>query len=89
MTESEIFTMDGGKCIARVRGFNPFFCDKYDITKHPMYQSLLDAHTDDEDGGKKYTFDIAAFTRGIRKRNKAVVSGDTAVEVFESKTENK
>ena len=87
MTESEIFTMDGGKCIARVRGFHPFFCDKYDITAHPMYGSLLDAHTGDPDGGKKYTFDIAAYTRGIRKRNKAVVSGDTAVEVYESKTE--
>ena len=85
MTSEEIYTMDGGKCIARVRGFHPFFCDKYDITKHPMYGCLLDAHMNKPDE-KKFTFDIAAYTRGIRKQQKAVVSGDTTVEIYEAKT---
>ena len=87
MTAEEIYTMDGGKCIARVRGFHPFFCDKYDITKHPMYGCLLDAHMDKPDEAK-FTFDIAAYTQSIRKQQKAVVSGDTAVDVYEAKTGN-
>ena len=86
MTSEEIFTMDRGKCIARVGGFHPFFCDKYDITKHPMYGCLLDAHMGKPDEAK-FTFDIEAYTRSIRKQQKAVVSGDTAVEVYEAKTE--
>lgn len=84
MTEAEIAAMDGDKCIVQIRGFYPFFSDKYDITKHPMYRSLLDAHTDDKDHGKAYTFDIAAYTRRIRKQNKAAVSKDTVVEVYEA-----
>ena len=83
MTSEEIYTMDGGKCIARVRGFHPFFCDKYDITKHPMYGCLLDAHMDKPDEAK-FTFDIAAYTHSIRKQQKATVSGDTVVDVYEA-----
>lgn len=85
MTSEEIFTMDRGKCIARVGGFHPFFCDKYDITKHPMYGCLLDAHMGKPDE-KKFTFDIAAYTHSIRKQQKATVSGDTVVDVYEAKT---
>lgn len=39
MSQDEIATMDGGKCILQVRGVRPFFSEKYDITKHPRYKS--------------------------------------------------
>lgn len=87
MTSEEIFTMDRGKCIARVGGFHPFFADKYDITRHPMYGCLLDSHMGKPDE-KKFTFDLAAYTRGISRHSKAAVSADTAVEVYEAKTGN-
>ncbi len=87
MTSEEIFTMDRGKCIARVGGFHPFFADKYDITRHPMYGCLLDSHMGKTDE-KKFTFDLAAYTRGISRHSKAAVSADTAVEVYEAKTGN-
>ena len=32
MSQDEIATMDGGKCILQVRGVRPFFSEKYDIT---------------------------------------------------------
>ena len=37
MSQDEIATMDGGKCILQVRGVRPFFSEKYDITRHPRY----------------------------------------------------
>lgn len=88
MTSEEIFTMDRGKCIARVGGFHPFFCDKYDITKHPMYGCLLDSHMGKPDEAT-FTFDIAAYTHSIRKQQKATVSGDTVVEVYDTKSGSK
>ena len=42
MTQDEIATMDGGKCILQVRG-EAVFLKKYDITKHPRYKYLSDA----------------------------------------------
>ena len=38
MSQDEIATMDGGKCILQVCGVRPFFSEKYDITKHPRYK---------------------------------------------------
>ncbi len=35
MSQDEIATMDGGKCILQVRGVRPFFSEKYDITRTP------------------------------------------------------
>lgn len=81
MTEAELHAMDGDKCITLIRGFYPFFTSKYDITRHPMYGSLLDANP-------KAAFDIAAHVRGIAKANKATVSAETVVEVYEARTEN-
>ena len=43
MSQDEIATMDGGKCILQVRGVRPFFSEKYDITRHPRYKYLSDA----------------------------------------------
>ena len=54
MSQDEIATMDGGKCILQVRGVRPFFSEKYDITRHPRYQYLSDAD-------KKNTFDVDSY----------------------------
>lgn len=54
MSMDELAVMDGNKCILQVRGVRPFFSDKYDITKHPMYKYLSDADP-------KNAFDIEAF----------------------------
>ena len=56
MSQDEIATMDGGKCILQVRGVRPFFSEKYDITKHPRYKYLSDAD-------KKNTFDVEDICR--------------------------
>ena len=50
MTQDEIATMDGSKCILQVRGVRPFISDKFDITAHPNYKYLSDFD-------KKNTFD--------------------------------
>lgn len=42
MTVDEIAQMRRRKCILQISGVRPFFSDKYDITKHPMYQELSD-----------------------------------------------
>ena len=42
MTQDEIATMDGSKCILQVRGVRPFISDKFDITAHPNYKYLSD-----------------------------------------------
>jgi len=52
MTESEIMTMDGNKCILQLRGLPPFFSPKYDLKKHPNYKYTAEAD-------KKNAFDIA------------------------------
>ena len=43
MTQDELATMDGGKCILQIRGVRPFLSDKFDLTKHPNYKYLSDA----------------------------------------------
>ena len=43
-----------GKMFLQLRGARPFLSDKYDITKHPIFQCIADA--DD-----KNAFDIEAF----------------------------
>ena len=69
MTQDEMSIMDGGKCILQVRGVRPFFSDKYDITKHPMYKSLSDYD-------KKNTFDVERYV-GSRMK----LTADTTVNV--------
>ena len=44
MTMDELAVMDGSKCILQIRGERPFFSRKYDLTKHPNYRHLADAH---------------------------------------------
>ena len=43
MTQDELATMDGGKCLLQIRGVRPFLSDKFDLTKHPNYKYLSDA----------------------------------------------
>ena len=54
MSQDEIATMDGGKCILQVRGVRPFFSNKYDICKHKNYKYLSDYD-------KKNIFDIEKY----------------------------
>ena len=54
MSQDELATMDGNKCILQLRGVRPFLSDKYDITKHLNFKYTADA--DD-----KNAFDIEAF----------------------------
>ena len=55
-SQDELAVMDGGKCILQLRGVRPFLSDKYDITRHKMYQSLSDEHL-------KKAFDIGAYVK--------------------------
>ena len=34
----ELAVLDGDKCILQLRGVRPFLSDKYDVTRHPLYQ---------------------------------------------------
>ncbi len=43
MTPAELGTMDGAYCICQIRGSQPFYSKKYDITKHPRYHMLADS----------------------------------------------
>lgn len=39
MSMDELAVMDDSKCIVQLRGVRPFLSDKYDLTKHPNWQS--------------------------------------------------
>jgi type IV secretion system protein VirD4 len=54
MTVDELAVMDGGHCILQVRGVRPFYSEKYDITKHPLYKYL-------EEYDKLNTFDVGKY----------------------------
>ena len=70
MSQDELATMDGGKCILQLRGVRPFLSSKYDITKHPNYR-----YTSDYD--KKNAFDIERFLSHQLK-----LKPDDAFEVY-------
>lgn len=76
MSQDEIATMDGGKCILQVRGVRPFFSDKYDITRHPRYKYLSDAD-------KKNTFDVDRYLSSMRRKKKRVVSEAETFELYD------
>lgn len=48
MSKDELFVMDGDRCIMQIRGAQPFFSKKYDITEHPNYKYLSDANKRNE-----------------------------------------
>ena len=78
MTQDEIATMDGGKCILQVRGVRPFFSKKYDITKHPRYKYLSDAD-------KKNSFDVEKYIRAQRKKKRSspVIAPEEAFDLYD------
>lgn len=49
MTETELLTMDNKHCVYILRGMDPFFAAKFDLTRHPNYPQCGDA-----DEGKRY-----------------------------------
>ena len=75
MSQDEIATMDGGKCILQVRGVRPFFSEKYDITRHPRYQYLSDAD-------KKNTFDVDSYLSSLRRKKRRVVTEDEPFDLY-------
>ena len=72
MTQDEIATMDGSKCILQVRGVRPFISDKFDITAHPNYKYLSDFD-------KKNIFDPEKEL----KRRPAVVGQNEVFDYYE------
>ena len=76
MSQDEIATMDGGKCILQVRGVRPFFSEKSDITKHPRYKYLSDAD-------KKNTFDVDRYLSSMRRKKQRVVSEAETFELYD------
>ena len=76
MSQDEIATMDGGKCILQVRGVRPFFSEKYDITRHPRYKYLSDAD-------KKNTFDVDSYLSSLRRKKRRVVTKDEPFDLYD------
>ena len=72
MTQDEIATMDGSKCILQVRGVRPFISDKFDITAHPNYKYLSDFD-------KKNAFDPEKEL----KRRPAIVGQNEVFDYYE------
>ena len=76
MSQDEIATMDGGKCILQVRGVRPFFSEKYDITCHPRYKYLSDAD-------KKNTFDVDSYLSSLRRKRRRVITEDEPFDLYD------
>ena len=76
MSQDEIATMDGGKCILQVRGVRPFFSEKYDITRHPRYKYLSDAD-------KKNYFDVDRYLNALRRKRQRVVSQEETFDLYD------
>ena len=72
MTQDEIATMDGSKCILQVRGVRPFLSDKFDIAAHPNYKYLSDFD-------KKNAFDPEKEL----KRRPAIVGQNEVFDYYE------
>lgn len=79
MSQDELATMDGGKCILQVRGVRPFFSKKFDITKHKRYSLLMDAD-------RKNMFDIEKYIRLTRERNAryARIKPDEIIDTYQT-----
>ena len=79
MSQDDLNTMDGSKCILQVRGVRPFFSRKYDITKHKQYPLLMDSNPQN-------MFDIASYIKRKREKNAryAQISPDEPIETFQA-----
>ena len=76
MSQDEIATMDGGKCILQVRGVRPFFSEKYYITRHPRYKYLSDAD-------KKNYFDVDSYLSSLRRKRRRVITEDEPFDLYD------
>ena len=76
MSQDEIATMDGGKCILQVRGVRPFFSEKYDITRHLRYKYLSDAD-------KKNYFDVDRYLTALRRKRRRVITEDEPFDLYD------
>ena len=59
-----------------MRGVRPFFREKYDITRHPLYKYLSDAD-------KKNTFDVDRYLSSMRRQKLRVVSEAETFELYD------
>lgn len=77
MSQDEISTMDGGKCIFNLNGLHPYFSDKYDITRHPNYRYLSDFDP-------KNAFDVEKFVKNsFRDGTRLKLKEDTKLNVID------
>lgn len=72
LTESELATIDNGKCIVQIRGVPPFISNKFDITKHKNYKELLDFN-------EKNLFDTSKYLEEIKENRLKLNENDTLV----------
>lgn len=54
MTPDEIGKMKGTKCLLFIRGFSPFFGDKYKLEEHPRYKQM--GETDNPEDSRLFNF---------------------------------
>lgn len=80
MSVNEIFTMDGGKCILRIRGFNPFFSNKYDILKHKRVNQTTDGKY-----GDSLIFDLKSYINNYKKFDTTNINIDEINSMSEQK----
>ena len=75
MSQDEIATMDGNKCIMMLRGVRPFLSAKYDITRHPRYKYL-------SDHDKANTFNVEKYLARLR-RPRPPIAPDKPFDFYE------
>ena len=73
LTESELATIDNGKCIVQIRGVPPFLSNKFDITKHKQYKALADFSKKNLFNTSKYLQDIKENRLNINENDKIVL----------------
>ncbi len=72
LTESELATIDNGKCIVQIRGVPPFLSNKFDITKHKKYKKLADYND-------KNLFDVGKYLKEVEDNKLLINENDSVV----------
>lgn len=72
-SQDEIFVMPRTKCILMLSGVNPFYSDKFDITRHKRYEMLSDFD-------KKNAFDVYRYVHTYRKARLKPTTEVTVIE---------
>ena len=76
MSQDEIATMDGGKCILQVRGVSRFSVRNTTLQSIPGINTFSDAD-------KKNTFDVDRYLSSMRRKKKRVVSEAETFELYD------